>query len=197
MPCRSIVVVLPGIYAILMTSIITCIFTRAFTDIRTNLLNPLFAFDYRRTYVELYFLIMIDAGLLLAASLILGCCSCRARKYTSYLRWALILFQLLLYGYSLSKLLVFYEWRTVRNPTSPYQFDRFDILATVFTPLLALGTIPVWILMFAQAKTTTLPRPAEPERQHLLNETVNRSYTDESDPLLVTGTSVLFFCPWN
>ena len=197
MPCRSIVVIVPGIYAILMTSIMTCIFTRAFTDIHTSLLNPLSSFDYPKTYVELYLLVVIDAGLLLVASLIIRCCSCRTRKYTPYLRWALVLFQLLLYGYSLSKFLVFYEWRTVRNPTSPYQFDRFDILAMVFTPLLALGTIPIWIWMFKQAKTRTLPRRAEPERQHLLDGTVNRSYTDESDPLLVTGTSVLFFSRWN
>ncbi len=163
---------IPAIYGIVMVIVITCIFTRAFTDIRTNLIDQLCSFNYPRTYVELYFLILIDSLLFIICSSI-----CRIKSF----RLIFILFQLFIYSYSLSKFLVFYEWKNVRNTISPYQFDRFDYLAMAFSPLLALGGIFIWILSFRINSNEQI----EPERQRLINETPTRSYTEETEPLLV------------
>jgi hypothetical protein len=105
-------------------------------------------------------------------------------KYLLRSRLILIIFQLFIYAYSLNKFLVFYEWKSVRNPTSPYQFDRFDYLAIIFSPLLALGGIMIWILFFRIINI----KPTDPERQRLINETTTtttRLYTEEANPLIV------------
>ena len=131
---------LPMIYGILMIFVITCIFTRAFTDLRRNLLDPLSAFDYPRTYVELYFLVLFDVFLFLIRPLMVP------MKFT---RLILILVQLVVYAYSLSKFLIFYEWSNVRQATSPYQFDRFDYLALIFIPGFSIRGIFVWTYSFS------------------------------------------------
>ncbi len=164
---------IPTIYGILMIIIITCIFTRAFTNIRTNFIDQLYSFNYPRTYIELYFLILIDSFLFIIVSLIF-----RVKSF----RWLFILFQLFIYAYSLSKFLIFYEWKNVRNIIAPYQFDRFDYLAMIFSPLLALTGIFIWILLFQ----INCHEHNEPERQRLINEN-----TDETQPLIVRGKSVV------
>ncbi len=152
----------------------TCIFTRAFTDFQTNLIDQLYSFDYPRTYVEIYFLILFNALVFIIVSLIF-----RMKSY----RLIFIVLQLLIYAYSLSKFLVFYEWRNVRTTTEPYQFDRFDYLAIVFSPLLALGGIFIWILLFS------INRKEEnaSERRHLIN-----GNAEETQPLIIQGKS--FVC---
>jgi len=181
---RNLLGLIPAIYAIVMTLIITCIFTRAFTDIRTNLIDQLYSFDYPRTYVELYFLIIIDSFILIFYSLIFLFKYCQRLKTFRHIKLILILFQLFIYAYSLSKFLVFYEWKNVRNTTSPYQLDRFDCLAIIFIPLLALGGIIIWIVFFRLANI----KHTDPERQNLINEsTTTRLYTEEADPLIVEG----------
>lgn len=146
------------IYASLVSLILTCIFTRAFTDIRKNLLDQLSTFDYPRTYVELYFLMLIDSLLFLM------------QPWMKSRRIILIICQLIIYAYSLSKFLVFYEWSVVRKIPA-YQFDRFDYLAMVFIPLFAIGGIFIWIILFS-TKTA------------VKSERVVRMNTDESDLLL-------------
>lgn len=151
---------LPTIYAILIIFVMTCIFTRAFTNIRMNLIDPLSTFDYPRTYVELYFLALFDAFLFFIRPLIIP------MKFT---RLILILFQLFVYAYSLSKFLIFYEWTNVRQITSPYQFDRFDYLALIFSPIFSIGGIFVWIYSFPT------------------NNSQQSNTMDETEPLLATN----------
>ncbi|CAF4034692.1 unnamed protein product [Rotaria sp. Silwood2] len=185
MSCRQFLRLMPAIYGILIILIITCIFTRAFTNIRTNLIDQLYSFDYPRTYVELYLLILIDSIILILFSCIaLFRCSQRF-KYFRRIRLILILFQLFIYAYSLSKFLVFYEWKNVRQSTLPYQLDRFDCLAIIFIPLFALGGILIWILFFKIINIKHVNRTTDPEREHLINETARRLYTEETSPLTV------------
>ncbi|UJR20663.1 hypothetical protein I4U23_023785 [Adineta vaga] len=179
---------IPLIYAILIIIIVTCIFTRAFTNIHLNLIDQFYRFDYPRTYVELYILLLIDSFVFIFYSIIflLKCCQ-RLRNFR-YNRLFLIIFQLIIYAYSLSKFLIFYEWKNVRNPTSPYQLDRFDYLALVFIPLLALGGILIWNFYFHSVNI----KRTDPERQTLINDnSTTRLYTEETDPLAVRveGTS--------
>jgi hypothetical protein len=103
-----------------------------------------------------------------------------------YSRFILIVFQLFIYAYSLSKFLIFYEWKNVRNPTSPYQLDRFDYLAIIFIPLFALGGIFIWILVFRIVKIKQI----DPEREHLINGTTRGLYTEETDPLIVESKEI-------
>lgn len=175
---------IPAIYGILIIVIITCIFTRGFTNIRKNLIDQLYSFDYPRTYVELYFLMITDALVFIIYSVIFSL------KYFQYLqrllriRFILIILQLLIYAYSLSKFLVFYEWKNVRDQISPYQLDRFDCLAIIFIALFGLGGIFIWISFFRIINI----KHSDPERQLLINETTTttrRSYTEETDPLIV------------
>jgi len=178
---------IPAIYGIFMIVIVTCIFTRGFTNIKTNLIDQLYSFNYPRTYVELYFLILIDSFLLIINSI-------KSFQCLKYSRLILIIFQLFIYGYSLSKFLIFYEWKNVRNPILPYQLDRFDYLAIIFIPLLALGGIFIWILFFRIINI----KQTDPERQNLINQTTTRSYTEEVDPLIVKSKSTFdsFFLKW-
>ncbi|CAF0857032.1 unnamed protein product [Adineta steineri] len=169
---------IPTIYAILIIITITCIFTRGFTNIHLNLIDKLYSFDYPRTYVELYFLMLFDSFVLIFSSFVIFLFK-RCQRF-KYFRVVLIIFQLITYVYSLSKFLVFYEWTNVRNATSPYQFDRFDYLAIIFIPLFALGGIFIWIIFFRIINI----KHTDPERQLLINEPT-RSYTEEIDPLLV------------
>ncbi|CAF0812777.1 unnamed protein product [Rotaria sordida] len=182
---------IPAIYGIVMILVITCIFTRGFTDSRKNLIDQLYPFDYPRTYVELYFIILIDSIILIFFSCISLCKYFQRLKYFRWIRLILMLFQLLIYAYSLTKFLVFYEWRNIRESTSPYQLDRFDGLAIVFIPLLALGGILIWIIFFKIINIQHVNRTIDPERQHLINETPRRLYTEETSPLAVDveGTS--------
>ena len=150
---------IPLIYAFLIIIILTCIFTRAFTG---NFLDQLSVFDYPRTYVELYFLMLFDSLVFIIQPWI------SRKKYT---RLILILLQLVIYAYSLSKFLVFYEWRNVRKTTTPYQFDRFDYLAMVFIPLFSIGGIFIWMISMSSS--------VESERSTRIN-------TDETDPLLAS-----------
>jgi hypothetical protein len=183
---------IPVIYGILMIVIVTCIFTRAFTDIKTNFIDQLYSFNYLRTYVELYFLILIDSFILIIYSI-------KSFQCFKYTRLILIIFQLFIYGYSLSKFLVFYEWKNVRNPISPYQLDRFDYLAIIFIPLLALGGIFIWISFFriinikqTDPERQNLINQTDPERQNLINQTTTtRLYTEEVDPLIIKSKSIL------
>lgn len=126
---------LPAVYACLMILVITCLFTRGFRDLYTNLFDHLSSFDYLRTYVEIYFLIIFDAVLFLLHFLL----SSRYRK--SHQR-VLIGFQLLIYAYTLSKFLIFYEWTNVKN------LDRFDYLVLTFSSLFAIIGIFVWKIAF-------------------------------------------------
>ncbi len=201
MSCQKFLRLIPAIYGILIIIIITCIFTRGFTDIRTDLIDQLCSFNYPRTYVELYFLILIDSFVFIIYSFIFSIKYFRRLKNCLSIRVILIIFQLLIYAYSLSKFLIFYEWTNVENPTSPYQFDRFDYLAMAFIPLFALGGIFIWILFFRiiNIKHTDQERhqlvngttrrsyteETDPERQQLVNGTTTRLYTEETDPLLV------------
>lgn len=141
---------IPLIYAIIIIFTLTCIFTRAFTR---NFLDQLSTFDYPRTYVELYFLMLFDSLMFIIQPWII-------RK-----KYPLIVVQLVIYAYSLSKFLVFYEWNIVRKITTPYQFDRFDYLAMIFIPLFSIGGIFIWMSV-----------SVEPER----------STTDELTPLLAS-----------
>ncbi|CAF0983031.1 unnamed protein product [Rotaria sp. Silwood1] len=176
---------IPAIYGILMLLIVTCIFTRAFTNIRANLIDQLYSFDYPRTYVELYFLIFTDSIILILFSCValFKCSQCLI--YFRRIRLILIVFQLFIYAYSLSKFLVFYEWKNIRESTSPYQLDRFDRLAIIFIPLLALGGILIWILFFNIINNKHVNRTTDPEQEHLINETTRRLYTEEASPLAV------------
>ena len=96
---------IPTIYAILIILIITCIFTRGFTNIHLNLIDKLHSFDYPRTYVELYFLMLFDSFVLIFSSFVIFLFK-RCQRF-KYIRLVLIIFQLITYGYSLSKFLVF------------------------------------------------------------------------------------------
>ncbi len=180
MPSHKCLCLIPVIYGFLIIIIINCIFTRGFTDIRTNLLDQLYSFNYPRTYIELYFLILFDSFLLIVCSWM----KCFQKFKCS--RLILIVFQLFIYAYSLSKFLIFYEWKNVRNPTSPYQLDRFDYLAIIFIPLFALGGIFIWILVFRIVKIKQI----DPEREHLINGTTRGLYTEETDPLIVESKEI-------
>lgn len=173
-------------YAVLLIVIMTCLFTRAFTNLHANLLDHLTAFDYPRTYVELYFLLLFDALVFIFYAVLFACKCCRRLRHGRHTRLVLILFQLTVYAYSLSKFLVFYDWSNVRNPTKPYQLDRFDVLSIVFAPLLALGGIAVWTVFFRMVNA----KPTEPEQQRLISvgSTTRRYTEEEADPLLVEGT---------
>ena len=177
---------IPVIYALLLAGIITCLFTRAFTDIHSNLIDHLHAFDYPRTYVELYFLLLFDSFLFIFFALIFAFKCCRWLRHGRHTRLVLMLFQVVIYAYSLSKFLVFYDWTNVRSSTAPYQLDRFDVLTIVFIPLLALVGMAVWAIFFrlVNAKQT------DPERRPLTSDrSTTRLYTEEADPLLVEGES--------
>lgn len=170
---------IPGIYGLIMIIVITCIFTRGFTDFQTNLIDQLISFDYLRTYIDLYFVILIDSLVFIIYSMIFSIKSVPCLLRT---RLVLIIFQLIIYAYSLSKFLIFYEWINVRNETSPYQLNRFDYLAMIFISLFAIGGIFIWIVFFGIINK----KSTDPERQHLINETATRrSYTEETDPLIV------------
>lgn len=192
MSCQTFVRLIPAIYGIITIFIITCIFTRAFTNIWANLIDQLRSFDYPRTYVELYFVTLVNCFIFIVYSFIfLSKCS-RRLKYLLRIRLILIIFQLIIYAYSLSKFLVFYEWKNVRNPTSPYQLDRFDYLAMIFIPLLAVGGIPIWIIFFRSIKIKHPNQTTDPERQSLINgTTTTRLYTEVTDPLSVQGKQIL------
>ena len=76
----------------------------------------------------------------------------------------------------MSKFIVFYEWTNVRNPTNPYQLDRFDVLAIISIPLSALGGIGVWTVFFRCLYSIR----TDPEREPLLaTHTTTHLYTDE------------------
>ena len=176
MSSRHIVICLPGVYGLSLILIGTCLFTRAFTTIYPNLIDPLYSFDYPRTYVELYFLLLFNAFVLILYSLIF---LCKSSSSLVRLRVPLIVLQLLLYGYSLSKFLVFYEWTNIRNSTSPRPLDRFDISNLIFLPLSALGAMFVWIFFFRRINARPAEQSADPERQPLLvNSPERRSYTE-------------------
>ena len=181
MSCRHLVLCLPGIYGLMISLIGTCLFTRAFTDLYPNLLNPLSSFDYPRTYVELYFLLLFNAAVLILFSLVSPCKSSSELKAVVRLRLILILFELLLYGYSLSKFLIFYEWTNIRNSTSPRSLDRFDISNMIFLPLSALGAMFTWIFFVRHITSRPIEQSADPERQPLIvNSDEQRSYTEST-----------------
>ncbi|CAF3367528.1 unnamed protein product [Rotaria socialis] len=190
MSCHNCYRLYPAVYGILIIIIITCIFTRGFTDIRTNLIDQLRSFDYIRTYVELYFLMLFDSIIFILSSIFLVKCS-RCLKYLRCIRVILTLFQLFIYVYSSSKFLVFYEWKNIRESTSPYQFDRFDYLAIIFIALFALGGILIWTLFFRTINIKFDNRSTDPEREHLINETTRRLYTEEASSLNVDVADAL------
>ncbi|CAF0794466.1 unnamed protein product [Adineta ricciae] len=76
----------------------------------------------------------------------------------------------------MSKFIIFYEWTNVRNPTSPYRLDRFDVLAIISIPLLALGGIGVWIVFFRCLYSIRTDSEREPL---LAAHTTTHLYTDE------------------
>jgi hypothetical protein len=164
MSCRHLVLCIPAIYGLLISLIGTCLFTRAFT----NLFDLFSSFDYPRTYVELYFLLLFNAAVLILFSLLCLCKSSSEWKALVRLRFVLILFELLLYAYSLSKFLIFYEWTNIRNGTSPRSLDRFDISNMIFLPLSALGAMFVWIFFFRSIAVRVIEQSTDSERQPLL-----------------------------
>lgn len=189
MSWQSVFRSIPAIYGTIMIIVITCIFTRGFTNISMNLIDKLRSFDYLRTYVELYFIIVADAFLCIFYTFIFRLKRSLCLKYSPRLRLILLIFQFLIYVYSLSKFIIFYEWTNVRNTTSPYQLDRFDVLAIAFIPLFSMGGIFIWIIFFRINNKHT-EQTTDPERQQLINETRTRLYTEETDPLAVEGKKI-------
>jgi hypothetical protein len=188
---QTFVRLIPAIYGTIMILIITVIFTRVFTSTWSNLIDQLNSYDYPRTYIELYFLMIIDSFIFLLYSFIfLSECS-RRLKHLLNNQLILIIIQLIIYIYSLVKFLVFLEWKIIRNPTSPYHFDLFDYLAVVFIPLFALGGILIWVVFFHFIDITHTNQTTQPERQRLINETrPTRLYTEETEPLVVEGKQI-------
>jgi len=133
--------ILLGLYGCLMTIVMTCLFTRGFRDIYTNFLDHLYSFDYLRTYVEIYFLILFNSILFLIQS-IQFCSLTKSR------RRILMAYEVFLYAYALSKFLIVYEWIYIKNASQSYQFDRFDYLILIFTPIFAIISVFLWQISF-------------------------------------------------
>lgn len=178
-------------YGIIVILVMTCIFTRGFTNIRTNLIDQLSSFDYPRTYVELYIIILIDSTAFILSSFIFLFKYCQHFKYLRSIRLICILTQLLIYAYSSSKFLVFYEWKLVRSKSPSYQLDRFDFLAIGFIPFFALAGIFIWILVFRNVNTKRTNTRTDPEREHLISTSTRQLYTEETNPLIVNGNHIL------
>ena len=193
MNCHTISRLIPAIYGIIIIIIVTCIFTRAFTNIRLNLLNQLEQFDYLRTYVELYFIFIVNSCMFIFLSFIFLLKYNESLKYLRHIRFIFIIFQLFIYGYSLIKFLIFYEWKNVQCSTTPYELDRFDILTVIFLPLLALGGIFICLLFLHLINIEQISRPIDPEREHLINNTSRQLYTEERNSSIVNGMTVCLF----
>lgn len=156
--------------------------TRAFQNFDLAIIFRAFTSEYLKSYQELYVLLFLDSILFLLFSIICLCKRRFDRKRSKILRILLFLLQLSFYGYTVIKILIFYEWTNVKDKSSPRNLDRFDIATIVVLPIFHICGIFIWKLYFnsfqqqqqQQSNTTD-----DPERQPLLDQSARDSLNNE------------------
>ncbi|CAF1096208.1 unnamed protein product [Didymodactylos carnosus] len=194
---KRLLILIPSLYGICIFLLTFCFLTNGFHQIDLNICQTLKSFNYTHTYVEILFVVLLDSLLFIALPLLLFI---KPRQKLAYLlrRYHIVftLFQLVIYGYSLTKFLIYYEYTNIKiSPQQlPKQFTKWDFLTVGFVSFSSLLGIAVWHILFSIIKqsypTVTESEQVDTERQRLINhDVVSRSYVEENTTQTSNDTS--------